>query len=215
MKTIRAIIVICFIPVCFSVIAAADGNWVDFTSGTELAGMTTEGNWSLKEGVISLDPRPGEEGWKRYASYLWLEGEYRDFVCEFEYKHEGGGNSGFYFRVADVADPVGTGVEVQLLDCHEKKQLGWHDLGGIIRFSSAEVGNPLANAAKPAGEWNTVRVTLKENLLTVVINGITVQNEIDLNRHPLAGAGLAPVGKIGFQDHGLPFYLRKLRIKSF
>ena len=187
---------------------------VDFTGDTELSRFTTEGNWSMVDGTISLEPRPGEEGWKRYASYLWLDGNYRDFECAFEFKFEAGGNSGFYFRVADVADPVKTGVEVQLTDCHGKKHIGWHDLGGIIRFTSAETGNPLANAARPAGEWNSAEITLQNNRLSVIINGITVQDQLDLSAHPLAGAGLAPTGSIGFQDHGLPFQLRKLRIRS-
>ena len=121
------------------------GDWIDFTTGKELAGVTTEGNWTLREGIISLDPRQGEEGWTRFASYLWLDGDYRDFVCEFDFKFGSGGNSGFYFRVADVAEPVRTGVEVQLTDCHGKERIGWHDLGGIIRFTSAEIGNPLVN----------------------------------------------------------------------
>jgi hypothetical protein len=190
----------------------AAGEWIDFSVGKELTGVATEGNWALRDGVISLDPRPGEEGWKRYASYLWLEGDFRDFECEFDFKFEAGGNSGVYFRVADAADPVRTGIEVQLTDCHGKDPLGWHDLGGLIRFSEPEKGKPLANASRPAGEWNSARITLQDNRLSVLINGITVQ-DLDLNEHPLAGAGLAASGSIGFQDHGLPFQLRKLRIR--
>lgn len=188
--------------------------WVSCTDGEALSGVTTEGNWVLEDGTISLNPRPGEEGWTRYASYLWLDGEYRDFLCEFEYRHEKGGNSGFYFRVADIRDPVKTGVEVQLLDSYEKKKLGWHDLGGIIAFSPPEYGRPLVNAAKPAGEWNAVRILLQNNQLTVIINGLTVHQAMDLTLHPLARAPLSPTGKIGFQDHGLPFHIRNLRVKN-
>jgi hypothetical protein len=201
-------------PALHSAEEPSSEGWVNFSHGDALTRVTTKGNWSLKDGIISLNPRAGEEGWTRYASYLWLDGEYRDFHCEFEYRHEKEGNSGFYFRVADTGAPVKTGVEVQLLDCYEKNKLSWHDLGGIIRFSSPEQGAPRMNAAKPADEWNTVSILLQDNRLTVIINGLTVQQAVDLSLHPLAGAGLAPTGKIGFQDHGLPFHIRHLRVRK-
>ena len=66
-------------------------------------------------------------------------------VFDFEYKHEAKGNSGFYFRISDVADPVKSGFEVQILDCYLKEELGQHDLGGVIKTAG-----PLTNASKPA-----------------------------------------------------------------
>ena len=187
----------------------AEAKWVTISSPAEFARIKTKtaGNWILQDGVISLIPRPGEEGWKRFGSYLWLTDDYGDFECEFEYKHEAGGNSGFYFRVTDPKNPVKTGVELQLLDCHQKPQLGWHDLGGLIKFTKEGHQNPLKKATKPAGEWNTVSVRLKNKQLKITISGITVQ---DRPHDPeLAGAG-----KIGFQDHGLPFHIRNFKIRS-
>ncbi|MGB0610158.1 MAG: family 16 glycoside hydrolase, partial [Verrucomicrobiales bacterium] len=70
-----------------------DGSWTTFTG----KGMSvkTEGNWIPQEdGSLFLDPRPGEKGWTRYGSYLWLTEDYKDFVFDFEYKHGKGGNSG-------------------------------------------------------------------------------------------------------------------------
>jgi hypothetical protein len=187
----------------------AEAKWVTISSPAEFARIKTKtaGNWILQDGVISLMPRSGEEGWKRFGSYLWLADDYGDFECEFEYQHEAGGNSGFYFRVADPKNPVKTGVELQLLDCHTKPQLGWHDLGGLIKQTKEGHQNPLAKATKPAGKWNTVSVRLKNKHVKITINGITVQ---DRPHDPeLAGSG-----KIGFQDHGLPFHIRKLRISN-
>lgn len=181
--------------------------WITISSPAGFATTSTEGNWSLKDGVISLTPRVGESGWQRFCSYLWLGKDYGDFECSFDYRHEAGGNSGFYFRVADPKDPVKTGVELQLLDCHAKPQLGWHDLGGLIKFTKEGHKNPLKKASKPAGEWNSVHVSLKNNHLSISINGITVQD------HPF-DPELSKVGKIGFQDHGLPFHLRNFKIQS-
>lgn len=188
--------------------------WQTVVDG-DLSNITTEGNWKAEGTMVSLEPRPGEKGWERYASYIWLNGEYEDFVCEFEFKFAPPrGNSGFYFRVADVADPVVTGLELQLTQCYKKEKLGWHDLGGIIKFKERAAGDPLAKASKLPGEWNKVMVKLEGSLLTAVINDVLVHDKIDLSAHEIDGAPLAAKGKVGFQDHGLPFWLRNIRIKE-
>ena len=180
----------------------------------DLSKCETEGNWKTQEdGSIYLKPRSGEKGWTRYGSYLWFPGKYSDFVCEFEYKHEAKGNSGFYFRVPDKDKPTTVGVEIQILDCHKKKNIGFHDLGGIIKFKDVKKGDPLVNAAKPAGEWNKVKTTVKGSVVTVEINGKVVQDKVDLKERELAG-GLVDSGYIGIQDHGLPFWVRNIRIKK-
>src|SRR6266550_542027 len=61
---------------------------VDLLAGADLSKhWTTTGNWKLgKDGVVSLQPRPGETGWTRYDAYLWSKKQYKDFEAEFEYK---------------------------------------------------------------------------------------------------------------------------------
>jgi len=72
------------------------GEFVTIFDGTDLSRVETEGNWVIQEdGSLFLEPREGEEGWKRYHHYVRLKESYADFVCDFEYKHEKGGNSGF------------------------------------------------------------------------------------------------------------------------
>ena len=185
-----------------------EGTWVTFTGN----GMSvkTEGNWQVqKDGSLFLDPRPGEKGWTRYGSYLWLTEDYEDFVFEFEYKHGKGGNSGLYFRIYDESDATAHGFEVQILDCYGKKKLGQHDLGGVI-----QTAGPLTNASKPAGEWNRIQLTMKEGKVTVVINGKKVQENMDLAAKKPKGKKLARSGKIAIQDHGQKFSVRSLRVKK-
>ncbi len=214
--TPKSFFTITFVPLLFlagMVCNAQDAQWPTVIDG-DLDNVTTEGNWIVEGTTVFLEPRPGEEGWKRYGSYLWLLGEYHDFICQFEFKFSTRGNSGFYFRVADTADPVVTGLEIQLTQCHKKEEIGWHDLGGIIKFKEREVGDPRARATKPPGEWNTARVTMQGNHLTVIINDILVHDRLDLSAHEIDGAPLATSGSIGFQDHGMPFWLRNIRIKK-
>ena len=143
---------------------AEDEDFTVIYDGKDLSNIETKGNWLIQDdGSLFLKPRPGEKGWQRYDSYLYLKGDYADFTVDFKYKHGRGGNSGLYFRITDTKDATASGHEVQILDSHGKKNLGHHDLGGVIRTSG-----PLKNAAKPAGEWNRMIVTLKDNKLTVV-----------------------------------------------
>jgi hypothetical protein len=170
----------------------------------------TTGNWSLKDGVATLTPRKGEEGWSRWTAYLWAKKEYEDFDFEFEYKLEKGGNSGFYFRVGDVNDPVEKGIEVQIYDTDPKidaEKLSDHDSGGIIPGLK-----PHRNAAKPAGEWNKMEVMHFDNKIVVMLNGMNV------NAHDLGPGGQLAKrprkGSIGFQDHAMPISLRNIRIRT-
>src|SRR5438067_996820 len=91
---------------------------IDLLAGKDLTQhWTTTGNWKLdKDGVVALEPRPGEKGWQRYDAYLWSKKQYKDFEADFEYKVAKGGNSGFYFHVGDLKDPVAKGIEVQIYD---------------------------------------------------------------------------------------------------
>ena len=118
-------------------------------NGKDLTGWQTNGNWIVKDGVITLHPREGEKGWQRYDAYLTSEKTYDDFVLEVDFKFEPGGNSGVFLRVGDLKDHVTSGMEIQILDTHHLDKPGNHDCGGIIRTTA-----PFRNAVKPAGQWN-------------------------------------------------------------
>ncbi|HEX8077688.1 MAG TPA: DUF1080 domain-containing protein, partial [Chthoniobacterales bacterium] len=158
---------------------------------------------------VALEPRPGEKGWQRYDAYLWSKKQYKDFEAEFEYKVAKGGNSGFYFHVGDLKEPVKKGIEVQIYDSGSKAKdakLNDHDSGGIIPGIP-----PTKNAAKPAGEWNKMRVTVQGNKVTVELNGVVV-NDVPLDAKSIKDR--PSTGYIGFQDHGLPLWLRNIRVRG-
>ncbi len=191
--------------------AADDSSFATIFDGKDLSNIETEGNWHIqKDGSFHLVPREGEKGWTRYASYIWLKEDYSDFVFDFEFKYEKNGNSGLYFRCSDKIDPTLSGFEVQILDSYgsTNKELGHHDMGGIIKTCG-----PLVNAAKPAGEWQQMTVAMKGDRLTVVLNSQLIQ-DINLREKKPADKSLPASGKICIQDHGLPFTVRKIRVKK-
>ena len=190
--------------------ADEEGTWVDLlAAGGFSKNWTTTGNWSIDDkGVVTLIPRPGEQGWRRFDAYLWLKQQYGDFEIEFEYQHQKHGNSGFYFHVGDKTSPVVKGIEVQIYDSHGRspdKPLNDHTAGGIIPDIP-----PTKNAARVAGEWNRFHITCQEGVVSVELNGQEV-NEFLLEHPKIADRPAS--GYIGFQDHGLPFYLRNIRIR--
>jgi hypothetical protein len=210
-KIISGLLVLMAALILCSVWANAAEKWKDLLPGNDFKKhWETTGNWSISsDGAVTLTPRPGEKGWERWSAYLWSKDQYQDFEIEFDYKVEPKGNSGFYFHVGDKNDPVKKGIEVQIYDSHGKhpdKKLTDHDSGGIIPGAP-----PSKNTAKPASEWNTFNVTSKGRNVIVKLNGEVV-NQLSLDDPKLKDR--PPAGYIGFQDHGMPLSLRKIRIRS-
>jgi hypothetical protein len=70
-----------------------------------------------------------------------------------------GSNSGVYLR----------GIyEVQVMDSYGKA-LDPHNMGALYSRIT-----PLVSAEKPAGEWQTLEITLYKRYLTVLLNGQTI-----------------------------------------
>jgi len=188
-------------------LAPATGGFEPLFNGKDLTGLSTEGNWVVKKGgVLGIEPRSGEEGWKRFEDYLWTKKKYGDFVLDLEFKIPPEGNSGVFFRVADRDNPVEEGIEVQINDVHGKEEVGPHDCGGVI----GAVG-PSNNMAKPAGEWNHMVITCRGNELHVSLNGVKV---VDVDLSETSQKDRPPKGYMGLQDHGLNAYFRNVMIKE-
>ena len=188
----------------------APGPWLEPLSAGELTEhFTIAGNWTLADGVATLTPSEGQRGWQRYGHYLWLEGDYAEFEAEFDYRLQKRGNSGFYFHVGDRAQPVRTGVEVQLYATppeKPQKRLTDHDSGGIIPG-----GPPRENASQQPGSWNRMHVRVEDGEIHVTLNGRLV-HVMALDHRAIADR--PATGAIGFQDHSLPLELRRLRVRK-
>ncbi len=184
----------------------SESGWVDLFNGKDLTGWNTTGNWIVKDGVITLHPREGEEGWQRYDAYLTSEKIYRNYVLEVDFKFAPEGNSGVFLRVGDLGDHVASGFEIQILDTHHLEKPGNHDCGGIIRTTA-----PFVNAVKPAGEWNRYQIVMKDSHLVVFLNGQLIQ-ALDLSKSAMKSRPMA--GYISFQDEAKVVSYKNIRIKE-
>ncbi len=196
-----------FALLCGNVASAADEGFTPLFNGHDLSGWHTTGNWKVEPGgVVTLEPRPGEEGWQRYSAYLTTDRKYKDFILDLEFKIEKDGNSGVFLRVGDPSSQVDTGFEVQILDTYGLEKPTNHDCGGVIGAMA-----PSKNMVKPPGQWNHYTITCQGPHVKVVFNGQQVI-DLDLRKSPLKDR--PPEGYIGFQDEAKRVWYRNVRIKK-
>ena len=136
---------------------AAPPTWgepVTLFDGTSLAGWHTvgrgENQWKAQSGVLTN---------VKSGANLATDARFDDFKLHMEFRVPAGANSGVYLRgryELQVDDSAG-------LDPSS------HHLGGLYGFIE-----PSENAARRAGEWQTMDVTLVGRMLTYTLNGTTV-----------------------------------------
>lgn len=145
-------------------ISLFDGKGMD---GWKLVDPKSISGWSVKDGVLTNNPVQ-EEG-KPHKNYgnLRTDREFEDFNFTCELSVPKGGNSGIYLR----------GIyEIQVADTFGKP-LNAHNMGGIYSRIT-----PTQAAEKPAGEWQTMDITLVDRHITVILNGKTI-----IDNHPVPG----------------------------
>lgn len=124
--------------------------------------------WSLKDGILSVDPVQKEGTPHINYGNLRTEQEFNDFNLKLEVKVYERSNSGIYLRGM---------VEVQVADSYERP-LHIHNSMGAI-FSRIA---PTVKAEKPLGEWQTLDITYVDRHVTVKLNGITT-----IDNQPVSG----------------------------
>lgn len=127
---------------------------VTLFDGTSLAGWRPVGRrdsqWSAVGGILQN---------ARSGANLVTERTFDDFKLHLEFRVPEGANSGVYLRGR---------YELQVDDAAGREPSS-HHLGGLYGFIE-----PSVNAARKAGEWQSMDVTLVGRMLTLVLNGTTV-----------------------------------------
>lgn len=130
------------------------GTPITLFGGTSLDGWQPVGRrdseWSAVDGVM----RNAKSG-----ANLRTTQTFDDFKLHMEFRVPEGANSGVYLRGR---------YELQVDDAAGLEPSS-HHLGGLYGFIE-----PSENVARPAGEWQTMDVTLVGRMLTYVLNGTTV-----------------------------------------
>jgi hypothetical protein len=152
-------------------------------------------HWTVREGVLHYDGK---------GNSLQTAKDYGDFELWCDWKIGPAGDSGIYVR--------GT-PQIQIWD-PAKNPVG---SGGLFN-NAKNPSKPLKCADKPIGQWNTFRIIMKGDKVTVYLNGelvvdnVTLENYWDRKKDP--NAPLPAKGPIELQHHGNPLEFKNIYIKE-
>ena len=135
--------------------------------GWKLTDPSQTNGWSAEDGVLVNRPVQQEGKPRVFYGNLRTVAEFEDFTLKLEVNVPEKGNSGVYLR----------GIyEVQVSDTYGKG-LDSHNMGAIYSRIS-----PSVNAEKPAGQWQTMSITLLDRHVTVELN-----DKVIIDNEPLVG----------------------------
>src|SRR5262245_57951074 len=146
--------------------------------------------------------------------------QYAAFELSLEYNIAPGGNSGLMFHVTEDVDgpPWHTGPEIQIQDIgsggRDPQKPGW-----LYQLYKSDV-----DAAKPAGQWNELRILITPQKCATWMNGQLyheyVKGSPDWDERvakskfaKLPKFGKPTSGHICLQDHGNPVSFRNIKIR--
>ena len=158
-------------------------------------------HWSVVDGVLEND---GE------GLFLTTDQNFGDFELRLEYRTVAGGDSGIYLR----------GIpQVQIWDTTEAGGK-WHigadkGSGGLWNNPEGTPGrDPLVHADRPFGEWNSVRVVMIGERVSVWLNDQHVVDHAPLVSHLDPTRPVLSHGPIQLQTHGGEISWRRIWIRE-
>lgn len=179
---------------------------------------TGPGAWKVVDGALQLDPKAEGQG------DLVTDKEYENYELSLDWKIAQGGNSGIIFGVHE--DPAFgatylTGIEMQVLDDKgaEDNKKANHLAGSLYDMKAP------AHPAKPAGQWNRIKIRKLNGELTFWMNGKkTIETKIGspewqemINNSKfktMKAFATYPKGHIALQDHGAVVCYKNITIKE-
>lgn len=152
-------------------------------------------NWTVKEGMIWFS---GE------GDNLCSVKEYGDFEMYVDWKITRGGDSGIYLR--------GT-PQVQIWDTSRTDDGAEVGSGGLYN-NEKNPSAPLKAADNPVGEWNTFRILMIGDKVTVWLNGELVTDGVIMENYWDRSLPMFRNGAIELQAHGTDLTFRDIYIRE-
>ncbi len=164
-------------------------------------------HWKVIDGILTYDGK---------GNSLQTAKDYGDFELWLDWKIEKNGDSGIYLRgqpqvqVWDSDNSPGARGE----DKHSGSGGLWNN--PVPKGATAKsVGKmPLKKADKPLGEWNTFKIVMKGDKVTVHLNGELVVDNAPLANYWEKGKPLPATGPIELQHHGDKLWFKNIYIKE-
>lgn len=158
-------------------------------------------HWKVEGGVIVSDG---------HGVFLTTDRDFGDFELHLEWMLPGPcADSGVYLR----GNP-----QVQIWDpaCERDFKHGCEKgSGGLWNNPAGAAGKwPLVNADRPIGDWNTTRISMRGDRVTVVLNDQVVVDDAPLANYFQKGQPLPARGPIQIQTHGAPMHVRNVFVRD-
>jgi hypothetical protein len=159
------------------------------------ADATVATSWTVRDGVIHFNGA---------GNNLCTVRSYGDFELLVDYRIPKIGDSGIYLR--------GT-PQVQIWDISRVADGAQVGSGGLYNNT---VNNriPLAVADNPVGEWNTLRITMIGDRVTVYLNGVLVVDNVVMENYWDRSIPIFAEGPIELQAHGADPAFRNIYVRE-
>jgi len=154
----------------------------------EAADRRMREHWKVEEGVLVFDGK---------GDNLCTAKDYGDFELWVDWKILPAGDSGIYLRGSP---------QVQIWD----NPIG---SGGLYN-NQQNPSQPLQHADHPVGEWNTFRILMRGEKVTVYLNGVLVVDHVTMENYWERDQPIYPTGPIELQSHGNTLYFKNIYIKE-
>lgn len=152
-------------------------------------------HWKVVDGVIKFDGK---------GDSLCTIEDYGDIEMFVDWKLESKGDTGIYLRGApqvSIWDPAVSAPEPGI------------GSGGLFN-NQKHPSRPTALADKPIGEWNTFRIKMVGDKVTVWLNDKLVTDNVVLENYWERDKPIYPKGQIELQNHGNTLYFKNIYLKK-
>ncbi|MGA2405300.1 MAG: DUF1080 domain-containing protein [Bacteroidales bacterium] len=202
-------------------------NGKDFKGWRQCNGTAMPKNWVIEDGTMKVFTAEGKTPGEGSNGDIVFSGKkFKNFELSVEWKASKMANSGIFFDVREVpGQPIYYAApEVQILDnvdATDNKKAN-HLAGSLYDMIAAD-----PKTVHPAGEWNTILISVKNGKVTHIQNGVkVVEYELwtpawdtlvvnsKFKTFPGFIQGIAKEGFIGLQDHGYPVWFRNIKIRE-
>jgi Domain of Unknown Function (DUF1080) len=153
-------------------------------------------HWTVQDGVLHYDGK---------GQSLQTAKDYGNFELWVDWKIREAGDSGIYLR----GNP-----QVQIWDSDKRPGEDHATGSGGLWNNKKHPNKPLKRADKPIGEWNTFRIIMKGDEVTVYLNGELVVDKVPLENYWEKDQPLPARGPIELQHHGDELWFKNIYIKE-
>jgi len=164
----------------------------ELTEKQAIADSIMLAHWKVqKDGVLFFDGG---------GQSLCTAKDYQDFEMLVDWKIQKEGDSGIYLRGSP---------QVQIWDTAQ-----WPEGSGGLYNNQKNPRKPLVKADNPIGEWNTFRIIMIGEKVTVYLNDSLVVDNVILENYWERDKPIYPTGQIELQNHHNPLYFRNIYIRE-